>query len=73
MGPIILSSIARCPGCLCIDPDIGLAGNDLSPSLQNGQLSFVPEDYGKEKPPPPKRSRSSATSELVNPDKTINL
>lgn len=34
---------------------------------QNGHLSFMPEDYGKEKPPPPKRTRNHGNSGTPNP------
>ena len=33
---------------------------------QNGHLSFMPEDYGKDKPPPPKRSRNHTSSGTPN-------
>lgn len=35
------------------------------PFPQNGHLSFVPEDYGKEQPPPPKKTRTQTGTPTV--------
>ena len=42
------------------------------PLQQNGQLSFVPEDYGKEKPPPVKKTRNHAHSSTPKHSRNVS-